>query len=150
MHLTRAVLFACAALLGTIACSRSGPREAEPVSRVETTGAAGAMEAAHPNEIASRVASQICDRQVRCRADSSLAEPCFRTNFPRARDELATWQCTPGAASARVKDCLATIRSEPCTTDLESRRTLCYGNDKCPDTDATAAPPGRALADAGL
>jgi hypothetical protein len=149
MHHARVVVLVSCALAGAIACAHSAP-EPDQSSVVETTAAVTEPQASL-DQVAARVAGQICAREVQCHADATLAEPCFRSNLDRAHVELARWRCAPAAFRARLEECLASIRVEPCISlDLATRRSLCAANDMCPDPDARIIPPGRALADAGI
>jgi hypothetical protein len=151
MHHARALVLACVALAASAACLRTTYPDADRVSVVQTTGAAAESEPPPEiHEVAARFAGEICAREVQCHADPSRAEPCRRTYLSRAHAELASWQCAPAAARARLKECITALRAEPCTLDFATRRTLCEANPKCPDPEAKIVSPGSAHADAGL
>lgn len=159
-----ALVSACGALAVTIACSRgtSYDRDMQPSPgqgyAVETTGAVIGSDDIRKtdepdvtlDEAAARLAGQICAREVRCHVAPGIAGPCMASYHDRARGELARWRCSPAAARARVKECLATIGEEPCALDLSKRTRLCGGNEECPAPGARLIAPGAAIADAGL
>lgn len=137
------------ALALTPACAETPSRGMQPDPgtgyALETTGAdvvarddPNATNAIEPNDetIATRLAAQICDREVRCHAAAQTpptrsAEDCWLASLSRARSELGRWRCSPAGARARAEECLAAIGGEPCEHDLGRQRSLCASNVAC-------------------
>jgi hypothetical protein len=150
-----ALALACAALAVTLSCARNRPdtATASPGAPVRTTAGTVRADAGAADEpditlddAATRLASQFCAREVICHGTHEVVEPCMAKHLPRARVELAHWQCSPAAVRSRLKECLATIRDEPCGSSLAARPRYCEPNEKCPDPDAMLIPPGAAEA----
>lgn len=152
-----ALALACGVLAVTLSCARhrqdTSASANAPGAAVYTTAGAVQADASAADEpditledAATRLASQFCAREVLCHGTHEVVEPCMAKQFPRARVELAHWQCSPAAVRSRLKECLATIRDEPCGTNLAARPRYCEPNDKCPDPDAMLIPPGAAEA----
>lgn len=150
-----ALALACAALALTFSCARNRPDTATasagaPVRTTAATVRADAGAADEPDitleDAATRLASQFCAREVICHGTHEVVEPCMAKHLPRARVELARWQCSAAAVRARLKECLATIRDEPCGSPPAARPRFCEPNAKCPDPDAMLIPPGAAEA----
>ena len=102
---------------------RDDPRSTNPTETSDET-------------IASRLAAQLCDREVRCHAAAGTAparsaDDCWRANLGRTRSELGAWRCSPAGARARAKDCLASIGNEPCEHDVGRASLLCASNVAC-------------------
>lgn len=89
--------------------------------------------------VATRLAAQICDREVRCHANGRSIDDCRRQNLDRARVELHAWRCSPAAIRARAEECLASVGSEPCDLDLASRASFCGTNAACASDDFASA-----------
>jgi hypothetical protein len=161
MRHAHVIAFAFSATAVVMACSHD-ERDLQPSPGtgyvVETTGAVVAVDQpSRTNEpdqsldqAAARLAGQICAREVLCHDNPDAVERCMTGYLDRARRELGGWRCSPAASRSREKQCLATIRTEPCGVDFSIRGRLCRGNDECPDPNARMVAPGAALADAGL
>jgi hypothetical protein len=142
----RHVLVVSSAVLAlTAACAQhSTDRDMQPNPgtgyTVTTTGAEivgrdnpGAVEAtpASIDDVATRMADQICDREVRCHAGKRSGGDCRRANLDRTKAELYSWRCSPAAMRARAERCLASVGAEPCELNLASRGSLCASNAAC-------------------
>jgi hypothetical protein len=138
----------------TAACARSTDPNMQPNPgtgyTVETTGAdivgldnprSTGMFEASDEVIATRLAAEICDREVRCYASTLTALQCRQGKLGRTRRELSEWRCSPAAMRARAERCLASIGNEPCELDLASRRSLCASNVAC-EADVPLPTPG--------
>jgi hypothetical protein len=123
------------------ACAR-GPETAAVVLT------AGEVETPDPTTGAfvTRLAEEICAHEQRCGRDAKLSQ-CRRVVNARAGRTLLDRSCEPAARRARIEECLATIRTEPCPVDLAHFPTpFCPVNDDCPTTAEALIPPGPALA----
>lgn len=95
--------------------------------------------------ISMRLAAEICDREVRCHSGEGTpttrsADDCWHASLARTRRELGLWRCSPAGARARAKDCVASLRNEPCEHDLERTRSLCTSNVACGADSTLPAP----------
>jgi hypothetical protein len=121
---------------------------------VETTGAqivgrdvpsATTAVAPSDDDIAARLAAQICDREIRChvatggRVKARSADDCWRASLQRAHRELDSWRCSPAGARARAEECLAAIGHEQCEHSVQKQRFLCASNAAC-GADAMQTP----------
>jgi|GEM_PF-2784806 len=148
-----ALALAGTALVLTAACAQNfkSDRDMQPNPgtgyTVYTTGAdlvgrddPNAVEGrpAQIDDVAGRLASQICERESRCHSGKRSAADCRQANLGRARTELHSWNCSPAATRARAEECLASIGAEPCELDFASRATLCASNAACGSDDTRA------------
>jgi hypothetical protein len=138
-----ALVLSSSAAFAPLACARQADLQSEPGRGyvLETTGAElGRDDPARndptelpPLALAPTVAGRICDREIRCHDDPSRASPCMHAYLRRATAEIGSWQCSPAAARARIKACLAAIDVEPCELDRSTRPLLCATNAACPE-----------------
>jgi len=142
------------ALVGIAACGR-GPKQPDPNEgyTLETTGAAVGLDVPHQRsepdatvgEVATRLASQICEREARCHG-GAVSDQCMSVFSQVAALEVVTWPCSPAAIRSRAKECLASLNAEPCEMNLATKPALCLPSPACPESRATLIPPGAVLA----
>lgn len=90
------------------------------------------------------LADEVCRREATCNrigtagARYTTEEACMADLGVRLPAQVASWNCEPAAARARFEECLASIRSERCETNLVARidrLPLCRPNAVCPQVD---------------
>ena len=136
----------CVVLAASAACARHATVDPNrPLNRAQTsnvqTTAAEVMSTYDPrteadrtgvNDLAQRMAAQICDREVRCHAAGSRTpEECRRANIDRSRTELEQWRCSPDTTAAHTERCLASIQAQPCDVDFDHLSALCPSELSC-------------------
>lgn len=144
----------------TASCARNDTRMQPDPGRgyvLETTGAVIGRDDPQRNErdstvgeVATRLASQICEREARCDRSAAAEDQCMRAYVSLTALEVATWQCSPAATRARAKQCIAALNAEPCEMDVGTKPELCAASDACPDTTAELLPTGAVLAKAAV
>jgi hypothetical protein len=151
----RSIALVVVALLGIAACGR-GPKQPDPNEgyTLETTGAAIGVDVpqqrAEPDatvgEVATRLASQICEREARCHGGGPVSDQCMSVFSHLAALEVVTWPCSPAAIRSRAKECLASLNAEPCEMNLATKPALCLPSPACPEPSASLVPTGAVLA----
>jgi hypothetical protein len=140
---------ALAAAMLAVACAHGGGTEAQTTTitsatvttiTASTAPSTPTVMSATPEEAKPEMplTSAVCQREALCGVVGSGgrwadAAACIEAVGPRVLVDIRNWGCSPAAARARYKDCIASIRQEPCTTivDREERLSVCSGNTAC-------------------
>ncbi len=135
--MVRVPLFAAsltgALVIALAACSR----EATPGTTVVTSAEVQPSRA--PASL--RLATEVCKRTASCRESAEAgsswsaqaADDCMDRERGRADAFLAEWDCSPAAASARLEECLASMKTANCGPLLTGtdRLEMCAPNAAC-------------------
>jgi hypothetical protein len=132
-----------------VACAHGGENEARTTTVTSTTITTITSTSTPPVAVVANaspadakpempLASAVCEREALCGIVGAGgrwtdAAACINDLGPRILVDLRNWGCSPAATRARYKDCIASIREEPCTTivDREERLSVCPGNIAC-------------------
>ncbi len=133
----RAIGLGLVATVVAVACSHG---MGEPGTTVTTSSPVTPSSAPYGVQPNMNLAGEICNRELACNRIGAGARyndvgTCVQTVGQRIGREMSAWECSPGAARAREKDCLASIREEPCISivDREMRIPVCPVTVDCRD-----------------
>lgn len=122
--LTKTLTLGAVALLA-IACAHSQKDRSSTttVTSGSTQGVKVTAARSERHQTATRLADELCARAAACSqigegARYHTEEACMVDQGAKAPAQISSWSCTPGQTQAGFEECLASIRSERCETDL--------------------------------
>lgn len=90
-----------------------------------------------------RISTAVCVHEVECGRGQPAS--CVDAARDRAARELNSWTCDDASARASAEQCLAAVRSESCSVDLNARANVCPLSTAC--TQIEMVSPGAAAAE---
>jgi hypothetical protein len=123
------------------ACAMAcGYRGSEATS---TTALTAARAQADERSFEDRIGTAVCVHEVECGRGQPAS--CIDAARDRTARELNSWTCDEASARASAEQCLAAIRSESCSVDLNARVNVCPLSTACSRVETV--PPGAAAAE---
>jgi len=123
------------------ACAMAcGSRGSEATS---TTTVTSSRALADDRSFEDRIATAVCVHEVECGRGQPAS--CIDAARSRAARELGSWTCDEAEARASAEQCLAAVRGESCSVDLNARLNICPLSSACMKVETI--PPGAAAAE---
>lgn len=112
-----------ATLLSIGACAHRSETSGTTTVTSGSTSGVRATGTRDRDDVALRLADEICAREVACGhigdgARYRSEEACMADQGASAPTQISRWSCTPTQTQAGFEECLASIRSEHCETSL--------------------------------
>lgn len=117
-----------------------GGRGSEATS---TTALTSARAQADERSLEDRISTAVCVHEVECGRGQPAS--CIDAARERTARELSSWTCDDAAARASAEQCLAAVRSQSCSVDLNARTNICPLSTACSKVETI--PPGAAAAE---
>jgi hypothetical protein len=123
------------------ACAMAcGGRGSEATS---TTALTSARSQTDDRSFLDRISTAVCVHEVECGRGQPTS--CIDAARERTARELNSWTCDEASARAAAEQCLASVRSQSCSVDLNARTNVCPLGTACTKVDTLA--PGEAAAE---
>jgi hypothetical protein len=112
-------------------------------SEATSTTALTAARVSDDRSFEERIGTAVCVHEVECGRGQPAS--CIDAARDRTARELNSWTCDEASARASAEQCLAAIRSESCSVDLNARANVCPLSTACSGVETV--PPGAAAAE---